>query len=130
MTGIHVSSLVNALLNKGFERVESHHTMLWLVVGGCRRNIHTWISHGQRKADDRLLDHIARELHLSKRDLLRFIQCEIGYEQYVNLMIERGHLRPLAGPAPSAGTVEASSDPHSTRGAGHSRRSRWIRPGG
>ena len=94
MTEIHVSSLVNALLNKGFESVESHHTMLWLVVGGGRRNIHTWISHGQRKADDRLLNHIARELHLSKPELLLFIRCEIGYERYVELMKERGHLRP------------------------------------
>lgn len=93
MTEIHISSLVNALLKKGFERVESHHTMPWLVAGGRRRNIHTWISHGQRKAGDRLLDHIARELHLSKRDLLRFIQCEISYDDYIEPLIGRGQLR-------------------------------------
>lgn len=32
--------------------------------------------------------------YLSKLELLRFIQCEIGSEKYVNLMMERGHLRP------------------------------------
>ena len=94
MTEIHISNLVNALLNKGLEKVESRHTMLWLVVGGRRRNIHTWISHGQRKADDWLLNHIARELHLSKRELLQLIQCQIGGDDYASLMIERGHLRP------------------------------------
>jgi hypothetical protein len=131
MTEIHARVVTTALLSKGFIKIEaSHHTMFWLVAAGRRRSIRTRLSHGQGKVDDWLLGEIAKQLHLSKPELLRFIQCEIGYEQYVNLMIERGHLRPLAGPAPSAGTVEASSDPHSTRGAGHSRRSRRIPPGG
>ena len=68
--------------------------MFRLVVGGTRTSIRTRISHGQRKVDDWLLSEIARELHLSKRDLLQFIECEIGYDEYVELMIERGHLRP------------------------------------
>ena len=94
MTQIHVSRLVNALTSKGFEAVETHHTMLWLVVRGNRTGIHTWISHGTRKAEDWLLGQIARQIHLTKQELLKFIDCEIGADNYVTLMIERSHLRP------------------------------------
>ena len=65
MTEILASQLINALLRKGFEKVETHHTMLWFTADGRRTSIHTWVSHGQRKLDDRLLRLMARELHLS-----------------------------------------------------------------
>jgi acyl-CoA hydrolase len=94
MSEVHVHRFSNALVNKGFARVESkHHTMFWLVVHGTRTSIRTRISHGQRKVDDTLLSEIARELHLPKRDLLRFIQCEITAEGYADLMIGCGHVR-------------------------------------
>jgi hypothetical protein len=94
MTEVHAHRFSNALVTKGFARVESkHHTMFWLVVRGTRTSIRTRISHGQRKVDDALLSEIAKELYLSKRDLLRFIQCEITAEAYADLMIGRGHLR-------------------------------------
>jgi hypothetical protein len=44
--------------------------------------------------DDWLLNEIAKSLHLPKRDLLRFIDCEISQQEYVSLMIEKGHLKP------------------------------------
>jgi hypothetical protein len=95
MTEVHAYRFSNALVNKGFERVEGkHHTMFRLVAGGSRTSIRTRLSHGQRKVDEWLLGEMVKQLHLSKLELLRFIQCEIGYEQYVKLMIERGHLRP------------------------------------
>jgi hypothetical protein len=70
MTEVHAHTFSNALVNKAR------------------------ISHGQRKVDDALLSEIARELHLSKQDLLRFIHCEITAEAYADLMIGRGHVRP------------------------------------
>jgi hypothetical protein len=94
MTEVHIARLVTALLAKGFIRDESkHHTQYWLVVREKRPGIHTWISHGQRRADDWLFGQIAKQLHLTKRELLRFIECEIGYDEYVELMIGRAHLR-------------------------------------
>jgi hypothetical protein len=93
MTEIPASLLINVLLRKGFEKVETHHTMLWLVIQGRRTSIHTWVSHGQRKLDDRLLRLVARELHLSRAELLKFVECEISYEDYVRRMVDRGHLR-------------------------------------
>jgi hypothetical protein len=93
MTEILASLLINALLRKGFEKVETHHTMLWFMVKGRRTGIHTWVSHGQRKLDDRLLRLIGRELHLSRAELLKFVECEMSREEYLCRMIGAGHLR-------------------------------------
>jgi hypothetical protein len=93
MTEILASLLVNTLLRKGFERVDTHHTMLWFKVQGRRTSIHTWISHGQRKLDDRLLRLVAKELHLSRLELLKFVECEMSYENYLGRLIEGGHIR-------------------------------------
>ena len=93
MTEILVSLLINALSRKGFEKVETHHPMLWFTVQGRRTSIHAWVSHGQRKLDDPLLRLMARELHLSRADLLKFVECEMSYEGYLRRMIDGGHLR-------------------------------------
>ena len=94
MTEVHVHRFISALTSKGFEQIESkHHTMFWLVAGGSRRAVRTRLSHGQKKVDDWLLNQIARELHLSKRELLQFIECEIKQGDYVQLMVQRGQLQ-------------------------------------
>lgn len=93
MTQVLASLLINALLKKGFVKLETHHTMLWFVVNGRRAAIHTWVSQGQRKLDDRLLRLIARELHLSQADLLRFVHCEMSHQDYLQRMLEGGHVR-------------------------------------
>ena len=83
------------LLTKGFVAYESHHTMYWLVVAGRTTDIRTRISHGQRKADNWLLAQIAKQLRLSKQELLSFIDCEISQKDYVELLVQRGHLQHL-----------------------------------
>jgi hypothetical protein len=92
MTEIAVTRIINVLLQKGFARDQSHHTMLRLVVAGRKTRIHTWFSHGRRKADDWLLSQIARELHLSKRELFSLLECRIGKEEYAMIMSARGHV--------------------------------------
>jgi hypothetical protein len=92
MTEIPASRILNALLKKGFKQSETHHTMLWLVVEGRKTSIRTRISHGQTKAGKWLLAQIAKQLHLSKAELLRFIECALSGQDYVVLMEERGHI--------------------------------------
>jgi hypothetical protein len=92
MTEIAVAHIIGVLLQKGFVRDESHHTMLRLVVNSRKTRIHTWFSHGRRKADDWLLSQIAREMRLSRRELRAFLECAISGDQYAQLMVERGHV--------------------------------------
>jgi hypothetical protein len=66
--------------------------MLRLVVDGRKTRIHTWFSHGRRKADDWLLSQIARELRLSKREFFSFLECKISKEAYALMVSARGHV--------------------------------------
>jgi hypothetical protein len=36
---------------------------------------------------------MARELHLFRAELLKFVECEMSYEEYLHRMLEGGHLR-------------------------------------
>jgi hypothetical protein len=93
MAELHVRAFAGALLRKGFERVEGkHHAMFFLVAEGKRTSVRTRLSHGQRRVDEWLLSEIAKELHLSKRELLRFVECAMSGQEYAALMAERGYL--------------------------------------
>jgi hypothetical protein len=36
---------------------------------------------------------MARELHLSRAELLKFVECEMSYEDYLRRMVDGGYLR-------------------------------------
>ena len=93
MAELHVSEFNRALVYKGFDRSEGkHHTMFHLMAYRKRTSVRTRLSHGERRVDDWLQSQIARELHLSKRELWRFVKCEIGEQEYLGMMIEGGHV--------------------------------------
>ncbi len=68
--------------------------MFWFVVDGRKTPIHTWFSHGRKKADDWLLNHVANEMRLTKQELLAFVECTLSASEYLRLLVERGHIRP------------------------------------
>lgn len=93
MAELHLSEFNRALVSKGFDRSEGkHHTMFHLMAYGKRTSVRTRLSHGERRVDDWLQSQSARELHLSKRELWRFIKCEISEREYIDRMIEGGHI--------------------------------------
>jgi hypothetical protein len=93
MAECHASEFSRALVSKGFDRSQGkHHTMFHLTAYGRRTSVRTRLSHGGRRVDDWLPSQIARELHITKRELLRFVKCEIGEQEYLDMMIEGGHI--------------------------------------
>ncbi|MCB1218017.1 hypothetical protein KDL44_11530 [bacterium] len=62
------------------------------MVNGVKFGISTYISHGHKDYGDTLLALMSRQLYLSKQELLDFIDCRMGGEDYVALMQVRGHL--------------------------------------
>jgi hypothetical protein len=95
MAEFHLSEFIRALVSKGFDRSEGkHHIMFHLMANGKRTSVRTRLSHGEHRVDDWLQSQIARELHRSKRELWRFIKCEIGGQEYIDMMIEGGHVLP------------------------------------
>ena len=93
MAEFHAAEFSRVLVSKGFERSEGkHHTVFYLNVNGKRTSVRTRLSHGGRRVDEWLQSQIARELHLSKRELRQFIECEISEQEYIDMMIGGGHV--------------------------------------
>ncbi|MCB1222097.1 MAG: hypothetical protein H7A35_00475 [Planctomycetales bacterium] len=85
-------NIKRALLKKGFHLRNSHHLEFRLFLNGNPQNIHTFISHGLQEYGDSLLAAMSRQLHLSKAELLEFIDCTMSGEAYLALLRERAHI--------------------------------------
>ena len=84
--------ILRSLQKKGFVVRTGHHFMLALHVDGLYKGINTYISHGRKDYGDSLLASMSKQLHLSKQELLSFIDCQMSGDDYLNLMRERGQL--------------------------------------
>ena len=92
----HTEAFVSALKRKGFREVASKHHRRFLFVYAVKpvSSIRTRISFGERRIGHSLLNLIARQLYLSRQELGELIECPLGYDEYVSLLVRRGHLRP------------------------------------
>ena len=79
-----------ALLRKGFRARDSHHRQFMLYEGEMPRPVFTYLSHGPKEYGDNLLSLVARQLNLSKADLLDFIDCRLSREGYLAMLREKG----------------------------------------
>ena len=94
MSEIRAALLVNALLAKGFREVVGRdHRYFSFYVENRKMGVLTKISHGQRTLDDWMLGKVSHQIHLSKRELLSYIECTLSAAAYLHLMIERGFIR-------------------------------------
>lgn len=87
------AEIASALLNKGFRRSQSHHTFYILYAQGRKTSARTKISHSIREYGRSLLAQIARQLCLTASELDQFLECPLTEEDYVDRLIEQGHVR-------------------------------------
>ncbi|MCB1218019.1 hypothetical protein KDL44_11540 [bacterium] len=85
-------NIKRALLKNGFRLRHSHHMEFQLFVDNKPGKIHTFLSHGLQEYGDPLLAAMSRQLHLSKQELLDFIDCSMSGTDYLLLLRERGHI--------------------------------------
>lgn len=87
-----------ALSKKGFRSEEGgKHTIYHLVVDGQETAIGAMVQRGGHGAElrDQATAFVARDLNMSKRDLLRFVECSLSEADYCDLLREKGLLPPL-----------------------------------
>ncbi len=77
------------LTKKGFIAVQRDHTYLFFSVEGRKSGIHTKISHGRSEYGDNLLSFVAKELHLSRKQLDDLLDCPLSYEGYLSVLREK-----------------------------------------
>jgi hypothetical protein len=94
MTTVRTRDIRKALTGKGFQVIGcTHHEMLWFFAHGKKTSIRTRLSHGSNEYDDGLLGLMAKQLKLRRADLDRLIECPLTEEEYVNGLIQNGHVR-------------------------------------
>lgn len=89
MTSRSVPAIEHALLHKGFTRQDSHHRLQLLLDDQGRQIVRTRLSHGITEYGDDLLAQVARQLRLTKRELLDLIDCRTSGDEYLLLLRER-----------------------------------------
>ena len=92
MTSRSTRDIQRALLSKGFRQHDLHHRYLELFVDGKASGIRTYLSHGTKDYGDGLLARVAQQLHLSKRELLQLIDCDLDEAGYLSLLNSQGLL--------------------------------------
>lgn len=76
----------DTLSNKGFIPVNGDHVYLFLMINGRKSAIRTKVSHGNIEYGDVLMGCIARQLHLSNKQLSSFLDCTISYDEYIKIL--------------------------------------------
>jgi hypothetical protein len=93
MTTAKTKDIRKALTGKGFQNTESHHEMFWLFAYGKKTSIRTRLSHGCEEYDDSLLGLMAKQLKLKRGELNRLIECPMSGDEYLDGLVQRGHVR-------------------------------------
>ncbi len=96
MSEIRTGDLVTALTRKGFAARAGgrHKEILVFWFQGRATQIRTLYSHGVRKLDDHRLRIVARELGLSRVDLLKLVECPLTGERYAGKLLAKGLIQP------------------------------------
>ncbi|MEZ5338105.1 MAG: hypothetical protein R3F46_07535 [bacterium] len=90
MVGRSSHDIERALLRKGFRARDTHHRQFMLFDKDQPLPVFTYLSHGRKEYGDRLLANIARQLHLNKAELLKFIDCRMSGEDYLEVLQGKG----------------------------------------
>ncbi len=87
--------VAGALIRKGFEARESHHTFFHLKHNGKDVGVSTKISHGEREIGVGLVKRMRAQMRLATNaDFGRFVECNLTHEDYVALLKAQGIIPP------------------------------------
>jgi hypothetical protein len=82
----------SALLKKGFQRRESKDAYFHLWVDGKKTMVFTKMSQGEKEVHDGLLGAMARQLKLTKQQLVELVDCPLSLEEYAAILRRAGHI--------------------------------------
>lgn len=86
MTVRKLKDIELSLTKKGFVLKQSHHRNYVLHVNGKKTSIRTRISRGSKEYDDHLLGQMAKQVKLSKENLLQLIDCPLSEKEYKDIL--------------------------------------------
>ena len=93
MSTYRTREIKQALLSKGFQQRNTSHEFYRLYVDNKKTSVQTSLSFGSKEYGDNLLGLVARQVRLKKGELEEFIECPLTGEDYVQLLVERDHVK-------------------------------------
>ena len=95
MSTLKTRKIKSSLLKKGFEEDlksgrTDHHYYRYFNLKGEKTSIHTMLSRGDTEIGDPLINSMAKQLYLSKRKFMKFIECSISQEKFDGILIQKG----------------------------------------
>lgn len=90
MSALKAAAVESALSQKGFDVQHGKHRQFRLVVDGLATGVATHTSHNAQEIDDFLAMMMARQLHLTKGDFLRLVECSMSGKEYLEQMVRNG----------------------------------------
>lgn len=84
-----------ALRKKGFVESNKSHKVYSLYVNGKKTSIITHTSHGSthKEINDSILNIMANQMKITRKEFDDFVKCTLSEEMYVNLLITRGLIK-------------------------------------
>ena len=83
------------LLKKGFSLYpkKEHHEFYYLTVNDIKYPVYTYFSHGKKEYSKNLMSEIKKQLKFTSMDDAEdFFDCPMSAEQYVDMLVEQGHI--------------------------------------
>ena len=91
MTARHSKQIVRTLKKNGFVVSEKHHHYYrYITLAGETVDIKTYVSHGVKDYGNQLLSDMAKQLKLTKQELLELIDGEMSREEYEGILKVKG----------------------------------------
>ncbi|MEA1884107.1 MAG: hypothetical protein U9N62_06270 [Thermotogota bacterium] len=82
-----------ALERNGFVKLATHHQRyFYYTLAGEKTLVRTFVSHGTKDYGDALLLKLTKQLKLTKKELLRFIDGEMTQAEYEEILKAKGIL--------------------------------------
>jgi len=93
LTVRHNKKIERALKKNGFIRFTTHHDRyFYITLSGEDSDVKTYLSHGSKDYGDQLLFNLSQQMHLTKKELLKFIDGEMSQEEYEEILRMKGIL--------------------------------------
>lgn len=92
MSSLKTRKIKTSLKKKGFKEGNGDHKYYFLYINDRKTSIFTKISHGEGEINDFLIKQMSKQTRLEKNEFLDLINCPLSYEEYIELLKQRGHL--------------------------------------
>jgi len=80
------------MCRKGFEQDDRDHKYLRFFYNGMKTSVKTKVSHGEKEIGDILINEMAKQIKLVKKEFIRFVSCDMNKDEYTNYLLSNNHI--------------------------------------